>query len=407
MAALQEMARLVREELVTLIQPVQLLSVNPNQKTGAVTGRFRSNGLLFDYNIGKGRVRYKPVGASGSRSDAANMSTAQLVAELQLSRKALQGRWQRHRLDGYRAVAHRLDAKNCNAGYGCGSTCIERSKECRVQGGKAAKELGGMVKGASGAADGGSNNYKGYDLTPPPNPGYEGSNAQVKKITKALRDRVGQLEPAVSRQMIDLAGEYGAKMDGLAYRLKAEKSLGRKIENEAKGEEFDGNVQAAADSMSDVVRYTMKTTNERYTDTLKGVVDHFEGEGWNARVKNYWQEGQPYRGVNVALTSPEGLKVELQFHTPQSLYVKHKTHPIYEQYRVETSNQRRRQLFDRMIKITDSLVPPWGAASSTGQSRSPQVRAIQGRSRSERERLMQVGQRKFLGFQTAEEAGLV
>ena len=71
MSNLNEIARLVRAELSTLIQPVQLLSVNPTKATGDVSGRFRSNGMLFDYTIGGGTVRYRPVG-SGGRTDAAD-----------------------------------------------------------------------------------------------------------------------------------------------------------------------------------------------------------------------------------------------------------------------------------------------------------------------------------------------
>jgi predicted ABC-type ATPase len=218
MAALQEMARLVREELVTLIQPVQLLSVNPNQKTGAVTGRFRSNGLLFDYNIGSGRVRYKPVGASGSRSDAANMSTAQLVAELQLSRKALQGRWQRRRLDGYRAVAHRLDAKNCNAGYGCGSTCIERSKECHKASGGAAKELNALVAG---------------NRRPKEKQGTSQTERRIAAKT-AQRDRIAkQLVSDLSRSRPDGMGNYIEHPDAAAMkRIKTVGSRMKKLDRE-------------------------------------------------------------------------------------------------------------------------------------------------------------------------------
>jgi hypothetical protein len=416
-STLNEIARLVRAELSTLIQPVQLLSVNPVRSSGEVSGRFRSNGMLFDYTIGGGTVRYRPVG-SGGRTDAAGpLADARVLAlSLLASRRRLDGAVNSARLDGYREVMGfgRMDAgrgkggagkgkKNCSKGYGCGSTCIESSKECIKQGGAASQKLAGALKGGgSGGAT-----YKGYQLSPPDNPAYEGKNAEVAKVTKALRNRIGELEPATTRAMIDAADKYGAKLDGLAHRLKAEKSLGRKIENESKGDEFKGNIQAAADSMSDVVRYTMKTTNERYTETAENVIKDFEAAGYTARVKNYWEEGQPYRGMNVALTSPEGLKVELQLHTPQSLYVKHKTHPLYEQYRVETNDRRRRQLFDRMIKITNSLVPPWGTASTSGAARSPQVRSIQQQTAAQRQRLMGIGQRKVLGFQTAQEAGLV
>lgn len=158
MTNLQEIARLVREELLTLIRPVQLLSVNPSKDTGDVSGRFRSNGVLFDYTIGGGTVRYRPVGAGGGgdRSDAADQDVwagprldpdqggdprmperlkkmrdsmlalmpdsrkaggrrkdsaepdlAELLKELTLSRLALRNRWSAARRDAYREVLER------------------------------------------------------------------------------------------------------------------------------------------------------------------------------------------------------------------------------------------------------------------------------------------------------------
>lgn len=108
MVNLQEIARLVREELLTLIRPVQLLSVNPSKGTGDVSGRFRSNGVLFDYTIGGGTVRYRPVGAGGGdRADSADPGIAELLEQLQMSRLALQRRRSSARQDGYREVLER------------------------------------------------------------------------------------------------------------------------------------------------------------------------------------------------------------------------------------------------------------------------------------------------------------
>lgn len=147
MSNLQEMARLVREELLTLIQPVQLLSVNPNRSTGEVSGRFRSSGMLFDYAIKGGTVRYRPVGSGGRRDSAGD-----LIAELEASRLALRKAWTQARADGYLELV-RFDAKrNCSTGYSCGSTCIAKSKDCRVQGGASAKKLAQMMRGSSGSA---------------------------------------------------------------------------------------------------------------------------------------------------------------------------------------------------------------------------------------------------------------
>jgi hypothetical protein len=376
MRVLDEVARLVRDELMTLIQPVALLSVNPNRKTGEVTGRFRSSGMLFDYKIGGSTVTYRPVGnGSGKRNDASDAYAKATQARALIEEIRQDTRCKRP--DG--------------TIYGTRGRC-RQGRELRTR---------------SSASANRPVSYKGYDLSPPPNPAYEGKNPDVARVTRALRNRIGRLEPATTREMIDIAGKHGTKLEGLQHRLKAEKSLGRKIENEYRLDEFDGDMRKCADSMSDVVRYTMKTTNERYTDTVEKVISDFEAKGYTARVKNYWEEGQPYRGMNIALTSPDGLKVELQMHTPQSLYVKHKTHPLYEQYRVEKDNKRRKQLFDRLLRITDSLVPPWGAARTGAPARSGQVRALQRQTAAQRERLLSIGERKKLGYQTAAQAGLV
>lgn len=123
MSTLQEIARLVREELLTLIQPVQLLSVNPSKATGEVSGRFRSSSLLFDYSIKGGTVRYRPVGAGG-RQDS---------------------------VDVVEDAVGRLDAaarkpRNCVKGFSCGNTCIQQGRTCRAKGGAAAAKLQQAVK---------------------------------------------------------------------------------------------------------------------------------------------------------------------------------------------------------------------------------------------------------------------
>lgn len=125
MANLQEIARLVREELLTLIRPVQLMTVNPSKSTGEVSGRFRSNGVLFDFRIGGGTVRYRPVGAGGGdRSDAADQEV-----------------WAGPRLD-----AARGKPRNCTTGYACGATCIQKGKTCKAKGGAAAEKVTAIVK---------------------------------------------------------------------------------------------------------------------------------------------------------------------------------------------------------------------------------------------------------------------
>lgn len=128
--AQQEIARLVREELTALIQPVQLVSVKTNRTTGEVSGVFRSNGVPFNYSIKDEVVRYGPVGITTARSDAEEVEE-----------------WTGSRMDAGKP-------RNCSKGFACGSTCITKGKICRAKGGAAAQQLGAIVKytGGAGAA---------------------------------------------------------------------------------------------------------------------------------------------------------------------------------------------------------------------------------------------------------------
>lgn len=210
MTNLQEMARLVREELLTLIQPVQLLSVNPRKATGEVAGRFRSNGTLFDYAIKGGTVRYHPLGSGGRRDSASD-----LIEELKASRLALRKGWTQARADGYLEVV-RADAKrNCSTGYSCGSTCIAKSKDCRVQGGASAKKLAQLMQGSAGAAP-----RESKQLT------------QDQRRIAALsgqRERIGsQLVSSLKKQRPDGQGNYIENPDGAT--MKRIKDVGRRVQ---------------------------------------------------------------------------------------------------------------------------------------------------------------------------------
>lgn len=70
MANREEIARLVRAELLNFINPVRLLTIQANENTGLVSGRFASGSLVFDYRFEpSGEVVYKPL--SGSTKQAA------------------------------------------------------------------------------------------------------------------------------------------------------------------------------------------------------------------------------------------------------------------------------------------------------------------------------------------------
>ena len=119
----QEIIQLVQQELLSLIRPVQLIKVDANSRTGAVVGQFKSNGMVFRFEIADGIVRYAPLRQGGTRDD----SEAEEVEA---------------RLDG--------KPRNCTTGYSCGRTCISKGKVCRATGGDGAKKLAAAVKSNAG-----------------------------------------------------------------------------------------------------------------------------------------------------------------------------------------------------------------------------------------------------------------
>jgi DNA polymerase III epsilon subunit-like protein len=204
--------------------------------------------------------------------------------------------------------------------------------------------------------------YKGYDLNEPDNPAPKPGEFPDDVVEAATKHRaeIEKVEAEITKLLIDLAEKNKARMEGLDFRLKALKSLMRKIAAE-KDSEHGGDAEKAAKSMSDVVRYTMSYGPEDYVAGVKDVVAEMQKLGYDLRIKNYWKGGDPYQGINVAVTHPDGTKFELQFHTPQSVAEKEKIHVMYEEYRTSKDPGQRWELYQRMVEIANQIgvpIPP-------------------------------------------------
>lgn len=206
----------------------------------------------------------------------------------------------------------------------------------------------------------GKKNYGGYELEEPDNPEPKPGEYpdDVVEAARSHRDEIAEVEKEMTETLIDLANQHGGKMEGLAFRLKSLKSLARKIFAE-KDDEHGGDADAAAKSMSDVVRYTMTYNPDGYVDGVSAVVKDLQDKGYKLRIKNYWEGGDPYQGINVAAEHPSGVKFELQFHTPQSVTDKEEIHKVYEDYRTEKDVRKRYKLYDSMVRMAKKIEVPY------------------------------------------------
>jgi hypothetical protein len=239
--------------------------------------------------------------------------------------------------------------RKCGKGKPCGGTCIGSRKVCKIALASAEKALG-KVQGAI-SKDGPSEFKIGEDS---------------KQAAREILAKYAKSEPRATALLSSLAKKNGMELVGLKHRLKSEDSLARKIESEK--DAFGGNAKRAAQSMSDINRYTMQVPPGKYGEAVKDVLTRLKEEGYSVRIKNYWSpDAGPYRGMNVALTHTDGRKIELQFHTEDSLKVKHKTHKDYEEFRISKDNGRRKELWDRMVRLSRTIPMPSGAMEIGGK----------------------------------------
>ena len=165
-------------------------------------------------------------------------------------------------------------------------------------------------------------------------------------------------ERSVTPLMQQIASQNRGRLEGLDHRFKGKDSLVRKMTSEAHGKP----PAQVAMGMSDALRYTMVLPFDSYTQATKSALSTLKSRGYGERVKNYWGRGDPYNGVNAALTSPDGFPIELQFHTDDTLNIKEKQiHPVYEKWREETDPFKRAKMGTQMRDMMDMAPRPLGA----------------------------------------------
>ena len=165
-------------------------------------------------------------------------------------------------------------------------------------------------------------------------------------------------EPAITKDMCDIADALGTEMFNLDYRLKkaSDSSDGgcRIAEKIAEDMEKKGlSYEQATDKLSDMVRYTQACTGDNLVENFKKTRKMLERKGYEpVKIKNTWDSydiENAYRGVNCVFKSPTGTKFELQFHTPESLVGKEVQHPQYEEQRKPTTPQKRKDELGQMM----------------------------------------------------------
>lgn len=197
--------------------------------------------------------------------------------------------------------------------------------------------------------------------TKPSRSGAAGGNTPEKAAANKINS-IRAMEPSVTKALTSMTSKHGGEMEGLQHRLKTEESLARKIRTDMEAEGLDA--ATAADRINDALRYTIKFDDPKtFVDNVGKVQADLKAAGWEQydhKYKNFFKPGGPYRGYNTVLVNKKtGVKFELQFHTKDSLRIKHVVHKLYEQWRtLPNGSPKRESLYSKMVSLWDDLPQP-------------------------------------------------
>ena len=175
--------------------------------------------------------------------------------------------------------------------------------------------------------------------------------------------RAAKAEPFLTEALKTASGSL-YRLCGLENRLKSRKSLARKIRDDAASDNIP--LTDAAADVSDVLRYTMVADEKNYGQMVRDVITSLRRQGIRIlKFRNAWG-GKFYQGINVKLLTPDGMKAELQLHTPQSFDIKERSHVFYEIRRsaASTAEEIKKAIVDS-IAINSLVRIPQGAMSIT------------------------------------------
>jgi hypothetical protein len=105
----------------------------------------------------------------------------------------------------------------------------------------------------------------------------------------------------------------------------------------------------------------MVIDSDNYTEGVTKTLDNLRESGYQAsRIKNFWQKGDDYQGINAKIKHPAGFEFEMQFHSPESLAMKEKTHTLYEERRVSKDPKTQYKLYERTVRMISKITVPAG-----------------------------------------------
>lgn len=184
------------------------------------------------------------------------------------------------------------------------------------------------------------------------------------RLADKLYKRAAKNEPAITKDITEIAGRLGSGMYGLEHRLKQPTSLAGKIGSDAKSDII--RFEDAAKGINDTIRYTMISPSRSFSSNYNGTRRALIRKGYSElKTKNYYNlyyEGKvKHKALQSIFRSPGGQTFEVQFHTPSSQAAKELKLPLYnERRRSGNTAERNAELERQMVELAERVTNPRG-----------------------------------------------
>lgn len=162
----------------------------------------------------------------------------------------------------------------------------------------------------------------------------------------------------IKEDMIDAVGGE-ENLYGLKYMTKTQESFERKVTSDQQKYYPRYTSEQVATTVQDAIRFTQIVSKENFATEVNKTFNKLKQKGYKCiRVYNSWLAPLiSYKGVNALFRTPYGYTCELQFHTKESMETKDKSHEYYEEYRLDSTSQKRKdELKKIMAELSSELV---------------------------------------------------
>ena len=189
------------------------------------------------------------------------------------------------------------------------------------------------------------------------------NDSEENALANRYFKKAEKFEPQITKDVVDSIKNIGSTMYGLDNRLKQPESLSRKILSDSVNKGIDK--EKAANDISDIIRYTMISDEDKLVDDYKKLKDLLEEKGYEEQqLKNYYKRFYDNKVSHKALQSvykdKNGVSFEIQYHTPSSQAVKELKLPLYNEARqLKTSDtDRKEEIENEMRELAKKINDP-------------------------------------------------